>query len=93
MRWDTLKNGTLIDHAARAGFGALLSIDKNLRYEQNLNLLPLPVIVLECASNALPDLVPVAPHVQAVLGGPLKNGVYVIFPDGTVERYGAAAAP
>ena len=36
MRWDALKNGALLDGAARAGFNAVLSIDKNLRYEQNL---------------------------------------------------------
>ena len=30
MRWDTLKNGALLDSAARSGFNAALSMDKNL---------------------------------------------------------------
>lgn len=93
MRWDTLKNGALLASAARAGFGVFLSIDKNLRFEQNLNSLPLPVVVLECASNALPTLIPVAAHICALLSTPLENCLYTLSPDGHVQRLGGPQMP
>jgi len=93
MRWENLKNGVLLAAAAGAGFDAFLSIDKNLRYQQNLSQLPLPVIVLDCASNALPALIPVAPHVCMLLDGLLVRNVYIVAPNGTVDRIGATGAP
>jgi hypothetical protein len=35
--WDTLKNGELLTAAEQAGFDALLTTDKNIRYQQNLS--------------------------------------------------------
>ena len=93
MGWDTLKNGVLIATAARAGFQAFLGIDKNLRFEQNLDLLPLPVVVLECISNALPTLIPVAPHVSSLLSAPLDNCLYIVSADGRVQRVSATRGP
>ncbi len=34
--WDTLNNGDLLTVAEEAGFDVLLTTDKNLRYQQNL---------------------------------------------------------
>ena len=45
--WDSLVNGTLLATAAAAGFRALVTVDKNLRYQQNLEQLPLTVIELD----------------------------------------------
>ena len=93
MGWDALKNGALIRSAAHANFQALLSADKNLRHEHNLSLLPLAVIVLECVSNALPALIPFTVHVQTLLSVPLRNGLYVVRPDGTIDQPGVAGSP
>ena len=45
--WDGLVNGKLIVTAAGGGFHVLVTVDKNLRYQQNLEKLPLWVLVLD----------------------------------------------
>jgi hypothetical protein len=44
--WHELKNGELLEQAERAGYDLLLSTDKNLRYQQNLERRKIAVIVL-----------------------------------------------
>jgi hypothetical protein len=44
--WDTLKNGELLTAAEGAGFEVLLTTDKNLRYQQNLAVRKIAVVVL-----------------------------------------------
>jgi phytoene dehydrogenase-like protein len=85
MRWEKLKNGELLRIAAATGFDAFLSIDKNLRHEHNLAFLPLPVIVLDCPSNALPALAPLGSHLVLLLQQLPKTGLHVLKLDGTVE--------
>jgi hypothetical protein len=85
MRWETLTNGVLLATAAAAGYEALLSLDKKLRHEQNLATLPLPVVILDSVSNALPQVLPFAPFVLELFTAPLDRRMYVIAPDGTVS--------
>jgi hypothetical protein len=44
--WSTLKNGDLLSVAEAAGFEVLLTTDKNLRYQQNLDGRKIAVLVL-----------------------------------------------
>lgn len=44
--WDTLKNGQLLTAAEQAGFDALLTTDKNIRYQQNLSQRKIAIVVL-----------------------------------------------
>src|ERR1700721_2360978 len=44
--WATLKNGELLTAAEAAGFEVLLTTDKNLRYQQNLEGRKIAVVVL-----------------------------------------------
>ncbi|SRR6266436_6349249 len=44
--WDTLSNGELLKVAQEAGFDVLLTTDKNLRYQQNLEGRKLAIVVL-----------------------------------------------
>lgn len=89
MGWEELANGKLLRAAADNGFEAFVSVDKKLRYEQNLNTLPLPVLVLDSVSNALPMLAPFAPHLLSLLGrGEVGRFLYVIARDGTAARHG-----
>jgi hypothetical protein len=86
MRWDTLENGDLLSAAAGARFDAFLSVDKNIEHEQNLSTLPLPVIILDSVSNALPALLPFAPIVIDLLNAPLDRLLYIVEPTGLVLR-------
>ena len=54
--WAGLRNGDLLAAAATAGFDALLTVDRNLPHQQNLDRLPLAVIVLRAVSNDVNDL-------------------------------------
>lgn len=47
--WDTLKNGELLQAAEDAGFDVLVTPDKNIRYQQNLAVRRIAIVVL---SNA-----------------------------------------
>lgn len=86
MGWEQLQNGILIKTAADQRFEALLTIDKNIEHEQNLKTLPLPIIVLNSRSNALPALVSFAAFLLNLLQAPLERLLYVIDPSGTVHR-------
>jgi hypothetical protein len=86
MGWATLDNGELLKAAASAGFEAFISIDKKIEHEQNLEAVPLPVVVIDAPSNALPALLPFAHFVLDLLNSPLERLLYVIEPAGVVHR-------
>ena len=44
--WDTLGNGELLDAAEEAGFALLLTTDRRIRYQQNLRVRRLGLVVL-----------------------------------------------
>ena len=44
--WDTLSNGDLLAAAESAGFEVLLTADKNMRYQQNLEGRRIALVVL-----------------------------------------------
>ena len=44
--WATLSNGDLLKVAEEAGFGVLLTTDKNIRYQQNLAGRKIAIVVL-----------------------------------------------
>ena len=44
--WGTLQNGELLSAAEAAGFAAIVTTDQNLRYQQNLPMRQLAVLVL-----------------------------------------------
>jgi hypothetical protein len=89
MGWDALSNGDLLAAAAATTFDAVLSLDKNLRHGQNLRKLPIPIIVVDSVSNALPALIPFAPYIQDLLrAAPLPAVVHVVGSDGRILRFG-----
>ena len=88
MGWETLANGLLLRECPGAGFEVFISIDKKLRHEQNLTTLPLPVVVLDAITNALPSLIPFAPGLLKVLSSPLDRCLYILDGAGTVTRLG-----
>jgi hypothetical protein len=67
MGWAALKNGTLLATAADAGFDAMITVDQNIEYQQNLALLPLPIVILIAFDNRLETLLPYAPQIELAL--------------------------
>jgi hypothetical protein len=69
MDWAGKKNGELLGLMAAAGFEVLLTVDQNLRYQQNLAASGVAVVVMVASTNRLADLVPLMPAVEAALSG------------------------
>jgi len=53
--WSGIKNGKLLVLAATE-FDAFITVDKNLQFQQNLEKLPIAVVVIDAVSNELPVL-------------------------------------
>jgi PIN like domain len=67
MGWAGKKNGELLRLMADDGFEILLTVDRNLQYQQNLTAAGIAVVVMVAATNRLADLLPLVPKVEAVL--------------------------
>lgn len=67
MDWSGKKNGELLQLMNQAGFTILLTVDQNLRYQQNLQQASVAVVIMVAPSNRLPDLVPLIPSVRGAL--------------------------
>ena len=49
--WDTLSNGALLKVAEDAGFEVLVTTDRRIRYQQNLAVRPIALVVLKEARS------------------------------------------
>ena len=67
LGWDKLKNGKLLAAAGANSFLSMLTVDQNLKSEQNLLHLPISVVVLIAKSNRIRDLQPLIPFVELEL--------------------------
>jgi len=56
-----LKNGELL-RAATAEFNVLITVDKNIPYQQKLRSLPIALMILIAKSNRYEDLKPLIPR-------------------------------
>ncbi len=61
-----LKNGKLID-AAKEIFEVLVTVDKNIRHQQNKDRLPIAIIILSARSNRYESLSPLIPKALKIL--------------------------
>jgi hypothetical protein len=85
MGWHELKNGDLL-LAAGALFDAVLTVDKNMRHQRNLDKLPIAVILLDSPSSAFSDIQRFGPYLGDLIKIPLEKMLYVIGIDGKVFR-------
>src|SRR5262245_46442078 len=67
MGWERLRNGKLLAEASEQ-FDLFLTVDKNLRHQQNPDTLPIAVIILMVRTNRYSDLAPLAPAVLKAIG-------------------------
>ncbi len=65
--WELLRNGALLGAAGAAGFYALVTVDRNLKHQQNLATLPVAVVVMLATSNDIDELIKVIPAVLEAL--------------------------
>jgi hypothetical protein len=67
MGWAGLENGALLKAMTAAGLDVFVTVDQNLRYQQNLRAAGVAVVVLVAVSNMLADLEPLVPRLTAAL--------------------------
>jgi hypothetical protein len=61
--WTSLRNGELLSRMRTAGFTTLVTVDRNLTYQQNVAAAGIAVIVLHARTNRVAELLPLAPQV------------------------------
>ncbi len=64
--WSGKKNGELLG-LADIEFDVLLTLDKNLPYQQNLDTNRIAVLVVRAQSNRIQDLLPIIPECLSAL--------------------------
>jgi len=67
MGWASLKNGALLTAMARAGFDALVTMDKNLHKQQRVADLPFGIVLIRARDNQLATLLPLAQDMLSAL--------------------------
>lgn len=77
MGWGGSTNGALLGLAAQS-FDALITVDKNLRHQQNLLNLPLAVVVLSAKSNNLTVLLPLMDKLELALASLVPRSLVVV---------------
>ena len=78
MNWRGLYNGNLMRAAIEAKFDVLLTVDKNLEYQQNLGSYNIIVVVFDVLKNTIQHLETLVPAFKEQLPTFEKGHVYSI---------------
>lgn len=78
MNWSGLKNGNLMNAAVADMFDVLLTIDKNLEHQQNMNNYEIAVVVLDVEKSKIEFLLELLPKFKEQIGVFEKGKVYLI---------------
>lgn len=73
--WSGVENGELLA-LAEAEFDVFLTVDQNLKYQQNLKSFNIGLVLLVARDNGFKALSPLMPEVRKALEG-LKRGEFV----------------
>ena len=78
MGWSGRSNGDLLRLAASHEFDGFVTADRGIEHQQNLDQLPLPVIVLIAPRTRVQELRPLIDQVVDLVAGELQRRVYRI---------------
>lgn len=67
LGWKGIENGELLRKAAEAGFDVVLTKDAAIEQEHPLHALPIAVVIVRSATNAIDDIRPLMPAVLEAL--------------------------
>ena len=73
--WSGIKNGKLLA-LAEAEFDVFLTVDQNLKYQQNLKAFSIGIILLVARNNRLKSLLPLMPEAREALEN-IKAGDFI----------------
>ena len=75
LGWAELTNGRLMDAAEGSGFDVLLTVDKNVRKQQNLAKRRINLVTLDARSILLEDLILFLGEIEVALRRLLAEGL------------------
>jgi hypothetical protein len=78
MKWNSLKNGNLLSQCVSNNFDILLTIDKNMMFQQNLDKYPVTIAVLNSVTSKLEELILFIPSLLNQINLFEKNKAYII---------------
>lgn len=78
MGWASIKNGKLLRLAADAGFGAFVTVDQGISYQNDIASIEIAVFVLKARSNSRARLKPLLPQLLAAMTSVVSGTATVI---------------
>ena len=78
MKWNGIKNGKLMALCVDNNFDLLLTIDKNLVFQQNFYKFNITIVILNCFSSKVEELVLFIPSFKAQAAQLEKYKAYII---------------
>jgi len=73
-----IKNGKLMSFCAENNFDILLTIDKNLMFQQNLEKYSIKIIVLNCFTSKIEELITFLPSFRKRINNMEMHKAYLI---------------
>jgi len=73
-----IKNGKLLTFCVENSFDILLTIDKNLLFQQNFDYYPLTIVVLDCQTSKIEELVTFLHSFKSQVDKFQKHKAYII---------------
>ena len=78
LGWSGVKNGKLLTLCVEQGFDLLLTIDKNLVYQQNLNKYTISVVIFNSITSKIDELKLFVPSFKQQIANIEFHKVYLI---------------
>lgn len=78
LGWSGVKNGKLMTLCVENGFDILLTIDKNLQHQQNLETYPIIIVILNSSTSKVEELLTFLPELESKLPTYKKHAAYLI---------------
>ena len=76
MGWAGAKNGILLQLAADCHFDAFITVDQSMEYQQNVDTLPIAVVIMIATFTRLEELRFLVPKVVDILNNSLQHRFY-----------------
>ena len=78
MQWNGLKNGKLLTECVNHRFEIVLTIDKNLMFQQNLDKYPVTIAVLNSLTSKIEELILFMNSYKAQIDSFEKHKAYLV---------------
>lgn len=73
-----IKNGLLLAYCVENNFDILLTIDKNLMFQQSLEKYPVTIVVLNCFTSKIEELITFLPSFKIQINKLQKHRAFII---------------